>query len=148
MRIIGQGAYLYLNGDFVSMSQRPQLLLIVVIVVIAVGIYQILQGLGYMDIGPLHPGIENTSGMSADLWDLVMTVAGGMMIIIGLLSLLIGFMVYNGSRIARIILIVVLILELIFSLFSLNAFGLFMVVLCIVLLYILFRPDVKQYFRA
>jgi len=129
------------------MSQRPQLLLIVVIVVIAMGIYQILQGLGYMDIGPFHPGLEKPSGMDQALWDLAMTIAGGVLIIIGLLSLFIALLVYNGSRVGRIILIVVLIFSVIGGVLNFPV-GLFILVLSIVLLYILFRPDVKQFFRA
>jgi len=129
------------------MSQRPALLLIVVIAAVVMGLWMILQGLGYMDIGPYHPGLTIPDGTPQDVWDLAMAIAGGVLIIIGLISLLLAWLLYGGSRVARIIMIVVLILELISSIFSLPV-GLIMAAVSVFLLYVLFRPDVKQFFGA
>ena len=130
------------------MSQRPTLLLIVVIAAVVMGLWFILQGLGYMDIGPINPGLTKPADTAQDIWDLAMNIAGAVLIIIGLISLLIAWLAYNGSRIARLILIVVIIFELISTVFNISVFSLIMAAVCIFLLYILFRPDVKQFFRA
>ena len=102
-----------------------------------------------MDIGPLNPGLDKPSGMDQDIWDLAMMFVGVIYIVIGLFTLLIALLVYKGSNFARRLLIIILILGVIFSVLGLPGItAIITLILCIVLLYILFRPDVKQYFRS
>ncbi|MDR0335265.1 MAG: hypothetical protein LBH69_05220 [Methanomassiliicoccaceae archaeon] len=130
------------------MAERPQIVLIVVIIVAIVGLIQILNGLGLMDIGPFNP-VDKPADIGQDVWDLAMKIAGFILIFIGVITLIIALLVYKGSNFARRILIIILILGVFGSLLSFpSVWAIIDLVLCIVLLYILFRPDVKQYFKS
>lgn len=131
------------------MAERPPIVLFVVVVVAVVGFIEIMNGLGWMGIGPFEPGLSKPTDLGKEFWDLLILAGGLMLIIIGLISIVIAILAYRGSSFARTILIIVLLLGVVGSLLSLwSTVAIVELVLCIVLLYILFRPDVKQYFGS
>jgi hypothetical protein len=99
------------------------LLFVVVVIVGAMGLYWMLQGLG----------LGNFEGI--------------ILIALGAISVIFAFLMYQGIALARLVMIVILIIELVLCILTLPS-GLFFLVLCVIMLYILFRQDVKQYFGA
>jgi hypothetical protein len=127
------------------------MLWVVILIVIAVGILYLIQGAMVfgtdLDLSGFTEELEGYEGFV----DMAKTLIASVYIILGLLTLIIAFLLYNGSKGGRTILIVILIISILVNAYALligGIIGIIELAAAIICLYILYQPPVKAYFKV
>ena len=130
-----------MNSEY---NGKPTALWGVLLIVFGVGLYYTVLGALYMagvfDFGTEIEAVE----------DFLNTFVGVIYILLGLFTLLIGFLVYSGSSGGRTVLTVILVIAILGNAVSLilgDLTSVFMLVLALVCFVLLHQPAVKQYFK-
>jgi len=131
-------------------KEKPQLLWALVLIVVAVGVYYLIQGILIITETIEIPGIaEIRADLGDDVADLAIQLAGGMILVLAAITLIIAFLLYSGSNGGRVLLIIILVLAILGNVFGAflgnleNIIWLAVAVACFVLVY---RPEVRAYF--
>ena len=130
-------------------KDRPTALWVVILIVAAVGVWYLVQGVMVLGNDFSIAVEEELQEFADDIVDLVRTIVAGVVIVLGALTLIIAFLLYSGSKGGKTFLVVILIISILFNIFGLingNVPGLIELVLAVVCLFLLYRPDIKAYF--
>ena len=130
---------------------KPTMLWVVVLIVAGVGLYYTISGLLSMLTDFSFFGADLTDLVGSDIADMVDTLVGGIYLVLGVLTLLIAFLVYSGSKGGRTFLVIILVISILGNVFSLivgDITGILWLVLALVTFILLYRPEVKEYFKA
>jgi len=136
-----------LNSDY---KGRPLMLVIAALIVAAVGVWCLIQG-GLVAATDFElPIIEGMEDIADDIADMIASLVTGVFVVVGILTLLLAFLIFNGSRGGRTVLVIILVISILINAFALamgDTLGLVELVLAIIVLYLLYRPNVNAYFK-
>jgi hypothetical protein len=120
------------------MADRPLLVAIIAILTIIVGLLVLIAGAALFgtDLGDI--GGLDLEGLG--------NIFGAGFIIAGLIYLIIGIGLWQGWKIIWYIAVILYILSLIISILALPA-GIISIIITIIILWYLFRPNVKAFFK-
>lgn len=124
--------------------------MLAVLIVAAVGVWCLVQGALVMAADYELPVIEGLEDMTQEMFDLIVSAVGVTMMVIGIITLILALLLFNGSRIGRTLIVIVLVLSILFSILSFvvgEPVGIFIFALSVLCLLLLYRPSVKAYFR-
>ncbi|MDR0791582.1 MAG: hypothetical protein LBE47_03475 [Methanomassiliicoccaceae archaeon] len=138
-----------LNSDY---KGKPTLLWVAVLIVAVVGVWYLIQAVIFLGTDIPVPISEEIEGINTEaLIDLLKSIMAAGFVILGVLTLLLAFLLYKGSDGGRTFTIIILIIAILLNVFgavTLNLMSLVELLLAIVVLVILFRPNVRAYFKA
>ena len=126
------------------------MLVIATLIVAAVGLWQLVQGAAVLGFDFELPVMEGLRDMADSFADLESFVVGATLLMVGILTLFLAFLIFIGSRIGRTLLTIILVIAALSNAFALyvgDAYSLIELVLAIAVLVLLYRPNVSAYFR-
>jgi len=130
-------------------KDRPTLLWIAVLIVAAVGVWLLIQGVLLLGTDFGLSAMDGYEEWMDDFVDIIATIAGGIYIFFGLFTLLLAFLIYSGSRGGKTVLTIILIISILVGAMNL-IFGVYLsiieFILALIVLIILYQPAVKAYF--
>jgi len=130
-------------------KNRPTALWIVILIVAAVGIWYLVQGVMVLGTDFSVIVAEELEEFTDDIIDLVKSIVGGVYIVLGVLTLIIAFLIYSGSKGGRTILMIILVISILFNVYAIvlgGYTGIIELVLAVVCVVMLYQPAVKAYF--
>ncbi|MCL1984194.1 MAG: hypothetical protein FWG58_02190 [Methanomassiliicoccaceae archaeon] len=120
------------------MAQRPTFLTIICILIALYGILMLLAGILIIAGGSfLEDNGIDTGGL--------FTIAGGVMLIVGIVALIAFFLLKNGNKIGWFLAMIFLILNAISGILAFPA-GLLTLVITVLLIWYFLRPNVREFF--
>jgi len=131
-------------------KEKPTLLWVIILIVAGVGLFYLVSGLlGLFTDFSLYSA-DAFDGVSKDIVDLVEGIAAITYMILGLITLLIAFLVFSGSKGGRTFLVIILFISIIgnfFGLIIMDITSIIWLVLALIVFVLLYQPPVKEYFR-
>jgi hypothetical protein len=126
------------------------LLLIAVIIVAAVGIYYLAQGVLVLATDFEIPAeIEDIVDEFPEIVDVIKSLTAGIMIFLGLLTLVFAILLFSGSTIGRIMVTILLAVASLFNILGAvtgDIYSIIELILAAVVLVLLYQPAVNEYF--
>lgn len=133
-----------LNSNY---KGRPAILWIVILISLGVAIWYFAQAAMYWSgTFEIPTSVQDVGEFGENLYK---TLIASFSVFFGLLSLLVTYLIYKGSRGGRLFLLIILVLTLVFGLISIlaGAYTVSVQFICAVIsLIILFQPSVKAFF--
>ena len=133
-------------------KERPVMVWMIVIIVAAVGVYTLIQA-AFVDsmIDQIQKSLaESGQTLTPDGIELVKSSLVAVYVILGVFTLIIAFLIYSGSRLGKVLLTIMVIVGILGSLGSIamgSYFSIVSLILAVVVLFLLYQPPVKAYFR-
>ena len=127
--------------------ERPLGIAILSILDIIVGILGLLGGILLIAIGPFIMGQIPPSALPfRGFMSGILSVIGIIVVILSVISIVLGYLLWNGSNIARLLHIVFAIINILGEIITLSPASIVGIIISLIIIWYLTRPHVVQFF--